>query len=243
MSKTYVIADLHGRLDLLKLALALIEGSAGEEGGRLIVLGDFVDRGPDSKGVIDLLMAGPDKPNWEWTILQGNHEQIMLMGLMAPHEYLSWWIKNGGGQTLKSYGYVASENLHPLKVPDEHMLWIAERPVVIEDQFRIYVHAGVPAHQLSKDAAPETMQWMIWGKEDMTGTTPGVLVDVAHCSGKHIVHGHEQDRKNPLLKLHRTNLDSYAWRTGRLAIGVFDDAQGGGPIHTLFVHGQPQEGY
>jgi serine/threonine protein phosphatase 1 len=238
MKKTYVIADLHGRLDLLLTAIELIEKDA-PDGGRLIVLGDFVDRGPDSKGVIERLYAGPDKPEWTWTVLQGNHEQIMLLGLMHPGESLQWWVRNGGGQTLKSYGYAEKDKLYPLKVPDEHMLWISCLPVWVEDDHRIYVHAGVPHDVPVADARPETLQWMIHGREDMTGATPGVLLDQPHMSGKHVVHGHVQDERNPLLKLHRTNLDSYAWKTGRLAIGVFDDTQGGGPAYMLYAHGEP----
>jgi serine/threonine protein phosphatase 1 len=238
MKKTYVIADLHGRLDLLLTAIELIENDASD-GGRLIVLGDFVDRGPESKGVIERLMAGPTDPKWEWTILQGNHEQIMLMGLLMPKEYLNWWVQNGGGQTLKAYGYQEKETLHPLKVPEEHLQWLVNLPAYVEDAHRIYVHAGVPSTIAVTEAKVETMQWMIWGKLDLTGETPGPMVDEPHLSGKHIVHGHEQKASHPLVLPHRTNLDSYAWKTGRLAIGVFDDAQGGGPAYVLYALDEP----
>lgn len=238
MSKTYVIADLHGRLDLLVSAIERIEQDA-PDGGRLIVLGDFVDRGPDSKGLIERLMAGPSDPKWTWTVLQGNHEMIMLMGLVEPRAHMNWWVRNGGGHTLKSYDYKEGEPLHPLKVPEEHLRWLAGLPVWVEDEHRIYVHAGVPCDKAPADAPIETLQWMIWGRTDGTGATTGILVDEPHCSGKHIVHGHEQDRSHPLLKPHRTNLDSFAWLTGRLAIGVFDDAVAGGPVDVLIEHGDP----
>ena len=241
MSRTYVIADLHGRFDLLCKAVDMIEADAGEEGGRLIILGDFVDRGPQSRNIIDLLIAGPQRPNWEWTIIQGNHEAMMLECLSNTN-ILSWWIKNGGGETLRSYGYQQGDNLFPLKIPAEHLEWLASLPIVMEDQHRIYVHAGVPFDQQVADAKPETMQWMLYAGYDPMGSTAEIMPDEQHVSGKHIVHGHEQSASHPLRKRHRTNLDSFAWATGHCAIGVWDDDYPGGPMRILNVVGKPLVG-
>lgn len=239
--RTYVIADLHGRFDLLCKAVDMIEADAGEHGGRFIVLGDFVDRGPQSRNIIDLLMAGPQRPNWEWTVIQGNHEAMMLECLGNPR-ILTWWLKNGGTETLRSYGYENGENLFPLKVPAEHLEWLARLPIVIEDKHRIYVHAGVPCDQHVADAKPETMQWMLYAGYDPHGDDAMILPDDRHISGKHIVHGHEQSASHPLLKRYRTNLDSFAWATGHLAIGVWDDDYPGGPMRILDVIGMPMRG-
>lgn len=238
MSRTYVIADLHGRFDLLCKAIDMIEADAGEDGGRFIVLGDFVDRGPQSRNIIDLLMAGPQRAGWEWTVIQGNHEAMMLECLSNPN-ILTWWLKNGGGQTLQSYGYANGDDLRPLKIPGEHLEWLARLPVVIEDQYRIYVHAGVPYDQAVADAKPETMQWMLYEGYDPQGDSAELMPDAWHVSGKHIVHGHEQSANHPLLKRHRTNLDSFAWKTGHCAIGVFDDGQPGGPVRIMSAIGRP----
>lgn len=161
MSNTYVVADMHGRFDLLCRAIDLIEADAGEAGGTFIVLGDFVDRGPQSRNIIDLLMAGPQRPNWRWIVLQGNHEAMMLECLANPG-ILRWWIGNGGGQTLESYGYKQGNKLHPLKIPAEHLEWLAGLPITHEDDHRIFVHAGVPFDQLVADAKQETLQWMLY---------------------------------------------------------------------------------
>jgi serine/threonine protein phosphatase 1 len=84
MRKTYAVGDLHGRFDLLCRTLDLIEADAGDEGGTFICLGDFVDRGPQSSLIVELLMRGPQRPNWRWIVLQGNHEMMMLGALHEP---------------------------------------------------------------------------------------------------------------------------------------------------------------
>lgn len=235
---TYAIADLHGRFDLLCRAIDLIEADAGQAGGKFIVLGDFVDRGPQSRAIIELLMAGSPLANWEWIVLQGNHEAMMLQVLAMPTpELMRWWIGNGGGSTLRSYGYEEGDKLLPIKVPDDHLAWLAALPITHEDTQRIYVHAGVPFDQAVADTSPETLQWMLY-PGDIEGASFHIHPDNGHVSGKHIVHGHHQSALHPLLKPHRTNLDSFAWNTGRLAIGVFDDMQAA-PVRIMDALGRP----
>jgi serine/threonine protein phosphatase 1 len=76
MSKTYAIADLHGRFDLLEMALTCIVERA-EPSGTVVTLGDYVDRGPDSRKIIERLIAGPGLDGWRLICLKGNHEDIM----------------------------------------------------------------------------------------------------------------------------------------------------------------------
>lgn len=235
MGLTYVIADTHGRFDLVCQALTLIETHAGDEGGTFICLGDFVDRGPQSRSIIDLLMAGPSRPNWRWIVLQGNHEAMMLECL-GNEGILHWWLGNGGGQTLRSYGYQQGDDLRPLKIPAEHLKWLADLPITHEDDLRIFVHAGVPFDKPLAEATAQTLQWMLHPGDVEHGDAE-FHADAAHVSGKHIVHGHHQSASHPLLKDHRTNLDSFAWATGRLAIGVFDDSKPG-PVSVLWATGK-----
>src|SRR5271169_4752458 len=111
MSLTYAIPDIHGRLDLLESAIAkILEHSAGQR-ATVVTLGDYVDRGPGSRQVIERLMAWrPDK----LTVvnLKGNHEAMMWQVCNNLAE-LDWWIANGGDRTLASYG----KNLNPGNVP------------------------------------------------------------------------------------------------------------------------------
>jgi serine/threonine protein phosphatase 1 len=235
---TYAIADLHGRFDLLCAALSTAEADAGGAGGTFIVLGDFVDRGPQSRNIIDLLMAGPSLPNWQWIVLQGNHEEMMLRCLSNPG-LLRWWLGNGGNATLQSYGYVQGDTLEPLKIPPEHLDWLGSLPVTHEDAHRIFVHAGVPHDEPVASADPGIMQWMLY-HGDVEHNDASFYPDLPHVSGKHLVHGHHQSAAHPLLRPHRTNLDSFAWLTGRLAIGVFDDARAT-PQRILEVQGEPDQ--
>jgi len=100
MSKTYVIADIHGRYDLLSLALERIE--ANQSGGTVVFTGDYVDRGPASKQVMRRLMSGPFGDHWTWVCLKGNHEDMMVAACRGIAD-IGWWIGNGGSQTLQSF--------------------------------------------------------------------------------------------------------------------------------------------
>jgi serine/threonine protein phosphatase 1 len=113
-----------------------------------------------------------------------------------------------------------------MKVPEDHLNWLAKLPVFHKDDLRIFVHAGVPIDQQPEEANPDLMQWMLYEYEQAErykGAT--YLPDGPHVSGLHIVHGHVQSEKHPLLLPHRTNLDSAAYYSNRLAIGVFDNSQ------------------
>lgn len=229
--KTYAVGDLHGRFDLLEKAIKAIQEDS-PEGGRFIVLGDFVDRGPQSKEIIQTLIVGPCDDKWEWIVLQGNHEDIMLQANRNPAA-LSWWWGNGGGATLASYGVTPHDVSWPLPIDPNHIAWLMHLPAYFEDEHRIFVHAGVPHFKTVKETKRETLQWMLF-KGDIPGTDADLYEDKPHMSGKHLVHGHHQSAAHPLLLPHRTNLDSFAWYTGRLAIGVFDDSQAE-PIKILEV--------
>lgn len=230
MTKTYAVGDMHGRHDLLLKTLDMIEADAGPAGGTFVVLGDFVDRGPESRQIIETLMAGPRLPEWSWIVLQGNHEAMMLE-VLADTRKLRWWIGNGGGETLRSYGYQHGDTIAPLRIPMEHLEWLGSLPIYHEDDQRIFVHAGVPHNTPLEDARRESLQWMLYRGREFYADAE-MHDDLPHCSGKHIVHGHHQSANHPLILPHRTNLDSFAWRTDRLAIGVFDDSQPS-PVKTM----------
>jgi serine/threonine protein phosphatase 1 len=99
MSKTYAIADLHGRLDLLEMALAKITNHA-ELPATLVTLGNYVDRGPDSRKIMERLMGGLSQEGWRLICLKGNHEDIMWQTCRRKVPDCEWWLSNGGGATL-----------------------------------------------------------------------------------------------------------------------------------------------
>jgi serine/threonine protein phosphatase 1 len=225
MSKTYVIADLHGRLDLLEMALTKIANHA-EPPATLVTLGDYVDRGPDSRQVIERLMGGLDHEGWRLICLKGNHEDIMWQTCRSMVPDCDWWLTNGGGATLLSYGQNIGDEVDVTVVPDEHLRWIEELPLFHLDQHRIFVHAGINPNYSLDEQDPQDVIWKIYDDRDEGG-----------YGQRHIVHGHHQHADGPILKKNRTNLDTFAWYIGRLVIGVFDDYTPGGPLQILEVRG------
>lgn len=229
---TYAIADLHGRYDLLQKAYDAISGHSAGKPITILHLGDYVDRGPQSREVIEWLMDDAALPPWVRRVcLQGNHEAMMLETIRAPL-HPEWWIGNGGGQTLISYGHEPRGVYNPGVVPTTHLDWIASRPLFHVDEHRLFVHAGVRLGAPLNEQPDEILQWMIWptGAED-------------DYRGLHIVHGHEQFADGPKRFAGRTDLDTFAWYTGRLVIGVFDNARPGGPVDFLEVIGSPASSF
>ncbi|NTF69351.1 metallophosphoesterase [Rhizobium rhizogenes] len=229
MTKTYVIADLHGRYDLLKAAIAHIERSR-HSGGTIVFTGDYVDRGPQSRQIIETLMAGPSDPmRWTWVCLRGNHEEIMIAGCMGA---LSWWIPNGGGATLVSYGAKQGEDAKDALafVPQEHLRWMHSLPVIHTDGKRLFVHAGVQGGVSLDEQDEQSNTWMLY----LDGAEDGYAFGGHDL---HVVHGHHQHQDGPILLRGRSNFDTCAWYTGRLVVGVFDDDVAGGPVGTIEING------
>jgi serine/threonine protein phosphatase 1 len=141
MSKTYAIADLHGRFDLLEMALARITERA-EPPATLVTLGDYVDRGPDSRKIIERLMAGLGCDGWRLICLKGNHEDIMWQTCRRLPG-VDWWITNGGSATLISYGQQERDQADVAVVPASHLDWIEQLPLMHVDTHRVFVHAGI----------------------------------------------------------------------------------------------------
>jgi serine/threonine protein phosphatase 1 len=225
MSRTYAIADLHGRIDLLDMALAKIAHHA-DLPATLITLGDYVDRGPHSRQVIERLMGGLDE-DWRLICLKGNHEDIMWQTCRGIVPDCDWWLTNGGGATLISYGLDLGDEADVTVIPGEHLRWIEQLPLMHVDKHRIFVHAGLDPNFALDDQDSEEVIWKIYDDCDEGG-----------YGQRHVVHGHHQHATGPILKKNRTNLDTFAWYTGRLVIGVFDDDIPGGPLESLEVRGQ-----
>lgn len=224
MSFTYAIADLHGRFDLLSAALAKIEEHATGP-YTIICLGDYVDRGPQSRQIIEHLIAGSTKPGQTLICLKGNHEAMMVQCCREPRN-IGWWLGNGGGSTLMSYGQAPGEVADPRVVPEEHLGWLAALPLTHVDEHRIYVHAGVDPLRLLETQGEDELLWRRYAPGDERG-----------LGTRHVVHGHDPFEEGPLLLAKRTDLDTLAWATGRLVIGVFDDAAPGGPVDLIEVIG------
>lgn len=213
MSRTYAIGDVHGCVNALKNLLSIIERTT-PDGGTVVFLGDYVDRGPDSKGVVDLVMGGPKKNGWVWVALKGNHEDMMVGAIDGEYDR-SWWFSNGGGATMLSYDG---------KPTPAHIEWLRGLALKHEDEHRIYVHADIDE---TVPLDEQTEKTMLWSRKP------------PHYSGqywgKHLVHGHTPSVSNPTTVGNRTNVDSAAVFGGTLSCVVFDDDIPGAPIDIISV--------
>jgi serine/threonine protein phosphatase 1 len=218
MSFTYVVPDIHGRADLLRDGLAAIATHAAGHAGTIVGLGDYVNKGPDSKGAVDVLRH-EFLPGWRRVLLKGNHDAMMVAGLRDPSR-MSWWLERGGDATIRSYSG------HPSDVPAADVEWLDQLALMHVDRFRVYVHAGLDPELPLERQTEKTLLWKRYAADDAAG-----------FGERHIVHGHDSFPDGPKLLQGRTNLDAQAWRTGRLVIGLFDDDKSGGPVDFITVQG------
>jgi serine/threonine protein phosphatase 1 len=227
--RTYVVGDLHGRMDLLRgMQRAIADHGEGKD-LRIIFLGDYVDRGPQSREVVETMIALCEARRV--ICLKGNHEEMMhrALGDGVAADYRAW-IGAGGGETLRSYGADSRETGRTL-VPAAHLRWMAGLPLTSGDGHRVYVHAGLAPGVAFEQQQPEHCLWI---REKFLRASAGEFE-------AHVVHGHtpqwegKPHAAQPELLAHRTNLDSGAYETGALTAGVFDPEIAGGPLELLFV--------
>jgi serine/threonine protein phosphatase 1 len=221
MSFTYAIPDIHGHFDMLLRGLDFVSAHSGDaRDADIVFLGDYVDRGPQSREVVELLMDGPEN----WICLMGNHEQMMI----DAYDYgeRGNWLHSGGKATYNSFA--------PGGVTEKHLEWLRALHLYHEDKHRVYVHAGVPLDTVGTHAtgafvplAEQSANELLWHRY-VSNSDHG-------WRDKHVVHGHTPQKHGPECLRNRTNLDCGAVYGGPLAIGVFDDDVPGGPVEVLKV--------
>ncbi|MBV8401170.1 MAG: serine/threonine protein phosphatase, partial [Acetobacteraceae bacterium] len=148
--RLYAVGDVHGCAVRLTAMHRLIERDLAERPvaeATLVHVGDYIDRGPESAGVLTILAAGPPVPGLRVVNLRGNHEQMMLTTLASGHaEAAAQWIANGGMATLESWG-VPWGTTPPSKwaatIPAEHVAFLNALPSSHWEGPYLFVHAGV----------------------------------------------------------------------------------------------------
>ncbi|QSY98578.1 serine/threonine protein phosphatase (plasmid) [Rhizobium bangladeshense] len=148
MKYTYCLSDIHGMIDHLIKAMRWIANDVAETGAdmsdvTIVFMGDYIDRGPASRAVLDTLMVMKDVSPPTVIILRGNHEDLMLQALRyrsKTHE--ECWLANGGLETLKNYEKKTVRGLYDDAIY-EHLDFIESMDLWYEDEQRIYVHAGI----------------------------------------------------------------------------------------------------
>ncbi|MEZ4872075.1 MAG: metallophosphoesterase family protein [Bdellovibrionales bacterium] len=172
--KLFAIGDIHGCFEQLQL---LVEQLPLDENSELVFLGDYVDRGPYSKQVIDYIIELKSKYNV--TCLRGNHEQMMLDFLDNPASINAClFIMNGGSATLASY----EVELGQYSIPDDHMIFLRNLKLYHETDQYFFVHAGVPDIELSQIDESKHKNDMLWIRES--------FLENDRRWEKIIVHGH-----------------------------------------------------
>ncbi len=218
----YAIADIHGCSAALDALLDQVAAHAQSvHGGRdfkIVLLGDYVDRGPDSAGVLDRAIALEAAGH---VVLPGNHEQMMwaaLTGQDAGYDAWARWRRNGAETALRSYGLDDEDGVDASRISPLHVAFLNRlfdgRPVHYLDRTDalLFVHAGVTAEAPLADQRTEILLWQRLAPDD----------DRKWVEGLHVVHGHTP-RPRPIRNTHRTGLDTGAVYGGVLSAGVFVD--------------------
>lgn len=223
--RVYAIGDIHGYLSKLEAAHARIASDrarTGDMDAPVVHLGDLVDRGPDSRGVIDHLIRGiaDGEP---WIVLRGNHDHVFASQLdlsEEPSVPLRSWRSEvmGGTETMRSYGvepriWTGEGRVRrdlAEAVPPEHRAFLEDLPLYHEAGELLFVHAGIrPGLALSEQIADD----LLWIRRD--------FLDDTRDHGALVVHGHTPVDE-PMHCGNRVNLDTGAGFGRDLTVAVFE---------------------
>lgn len=224
----YAVGDIHGRYDLLKMALARIAADCADEEGpgrlpMLVLLGDYIDRGPDSAKVLQALVWLRRRGEFDLHFLKGNHEQALLAFLEDPERHADW-LGFGGAETLAAYGVAlpqAGSEAAALarardalldQMPASHLQLLEElEPMLLVGDYA-FVHAGVRPDRPLLSQTEADLLWIRRGFVDAPGPFERV-----------IVHGHTWVSDQPQVTEHRIGLDTGAYATGALTVARLDE--------------------
>ncbi len=200
----FAVGDVHGCAEELQQLVELLPLQAG---ATLVCLGDYVDRGPDSRGVIDyLLQLEKRRPV---VLLKGNHESMFLDFVQAPHsKRAGMFIFNGGSATLASY---ADSNGH-YHIPDDHLQFLRRLKLFHESRHHFFVHAGVPEIPLEEVDPIKQEATLLWTRKK--------FLKSAYRWSKLIVHGHTRVPEVEVRR-NRVNLDTACAYGGKLSAMQF----------------------
>lgn len=223
--RIYAVGDVHGCLDQLDRLLDAIDADLRRWGGKghLIFLGDLVDRGPDSAGVVERLVNG-GLPGDRASFLMGNHEEVMLECFDGNLKQCGAWVQYGGLQTLESYGLSRAEILERAAslpdairevVPGEHIAFIRSFGDHVQIGDYLFVHAGIRPGVPVNGQSTSDLRWIRSG-----------FLDNLTDHGLVVVHGHTIV---PGIEVHRNRIavDTGCYRTGTLTALVLDGANKG----------------
>jgi len=169
----YAIGDIHGGAKTFRTLLDRLHLRLDD---RLYLMGDFIDRGPDSKGVLDIMLQLM-QDGYDLRPVRGNHEEMLLQTVNGYHDDLSWhWMKGWGIETLKSFGIK-----NPEELPTRYLFLLEQLPYLRLDDDFVFVHAGLDM-MVSNPLTDSSPLTMVWGAVDQ--------VDIARLGNRRLITGH-----------------------------------------------------
>ena len=225
----YAIGDVHGRYDVLEPLLrdiaADVLATRPAERPLLVFLGDYVDRGPESRQVVDCILGLAADGAFEVAPLKGNHEEALLQFLDDP-AFAATWMEHGGGSTLASYGVQPAATRTDVTawgevrdafdetLPDRHRRFYQTLELIRVVGDYAFVHAGVRPGVAIEEQSERDLLWIRY--EFLNDRGP---------FGKVVVHGHTPTEEPQMLP-HRLGLDTGAYATGVLtAVRLYGEEQ------------------
>jgi serine/threonine protein phosphatase 1 len=214
--RVYGIGDIHGCRDKLIALHALIADDLAARptnSAVLIHLGDYIDQGPDSAGVLAYLSAGPPIPNLPVINLLGDHERMLLDALDGDRAAATDWLWSGGKQALTTWGLDPDlpRDAWPKALPAAHVAWLRSLQLTHREGNYLFVHAGIRPGIPLQDQS----------RDDLTATRYPFL-STEQDFGAIVVHGHSSTPSVPIAS-NRIGLDTGAGIGGKLTCAVLQD--------------------
>jgi serine/threonine protein phosphatase 1 len=220
--RVYAIGDIHGRFDLLQLLYGEIRRDLEKSRPSRtteIFLGDYIDRGPQSREVVDWLVRSQPACD-ERICLMGNHED-MLLAVLAREDEAALWFHNGGIETLLSYWersrsaladmtFSGAREVFLAAFPSDHRAFVEALSRMVVLGGYVFVHAGLNPARALDDQLPHDLVWI---------REPFLSSDADF--GRIVVHGHTP-AMDPDMRANRINIDTGAFFTGRLTCLVLE---------------------
>jgi serine/threonine protein phosphatase 1 len=202
--RTFAVGDVHGQLAMLADLISQLIPRA-VEGDTLLFVGDYIDRGPDSRGVVEQVLALREGA-WPGPVvtLRGNHEDLMLDEERTRKQYdAGLWLENGGVETIRSYRCEISRAEFRAGVglsflPDAHRVFFGSLDLWYEDAHALYVHAGMRPGYLPDSSSERELLWIRdefiyssyeWGKPVVFGHTPQAVNNRRICLASEVQWG------------------------------------------------------
>lgn len=220
--RVYAVGDLHGRFDLFRALMRTIErdhAARTPSATRIVLLGDIIDRGPDSARLVRGCMR-LSQLNSRFVVLRGNHEEMMVHALRGDLWAFRAWLDFGGRETLLSWGAspALTDDMPGIRelraaaqlVGRDVIDWLARLPLTLRHEDHLFVHAGIRPGVALERQVPRDLLWI--GEE---------FLDSEEDHGVTVVHGHTIVENGPEVRGNRVGLDTGAYRSGRLtAMGL-----------------------